>query len=257
MKKVLLILIDGLRPDAIEKASHSFLNNFMHKCTYSKQAGSVFPSVTLPCHMSVFHSVTPERHGVMENTYMRPVHKLDGIFEVLARNGKKCQFFYTWEELRDLGRPGSLARQEFCSWSRYGKDADCRMCSRTIEAINNDQPDFVFYYTGHTDEMGHKYGWMSPEYMEAVDLASENVQNLIESLPEEYDVIITADHGGHDRVHGTRQKEDMVIPMMFYGKEWEQNREMNDISLLDIAPTVADLLNCPIPDEWEGKSLVL
>lgn len=257
MKKVLLILIDGLRPDAIEKASHSFLRDFMHECTYSKNANSVYPSVTLPCHMSIFHSVTPDRHGVLENTYMRPVHKLEGLFDILTRSGKKCQSFYTWEELRDLGRPGSLVRQEYCSWLSYGKEADCKMCNRTLDAIKNEQPDFVFYYTGHTDEMGHKYGWLGSEYMEAVDMASSNVQKLIDSLPEEYDVIITADHGGHDRMHGTRQKEDMTIPMMFYGRQWEKNKEIDNVCLLDIAPTIAALLNCPIPDEWEGKSLVL
>ncbi len=254
--KVLLILIDGLRPDAIMQAKNPFLRDFIKECTYCDKAKSVYPSITLPCHMSLFHSVPPERHGTLENTYVRPVHKLEGLFEVLAKNNKKCAFFYTWEELRDLGRPGSLSYQEFCSWYTYEREADCKMCNKAIEYIKEEEPDFLFYYTGHTDEQGHVYGWMSDEYLEAVDLAIDNTRKLIEALPKDYSVIITADHGGHERIHGTKMQEDMTIPMLLYGNLWQKNAEISNVGLLDVAPTIAALLECPIPREWEGTSMI-
>lgn len=254
--KVLLVLIDGLRPDALEQCSHSFLKKFMHKCSYTKRGLSVNPSVTLPCHMSIFHSVNPDRHGVMENIYVRPPHPVNGLFEVLAKNKKKSFFFYTWEELRDIGRPGSLARQEFCSYEKYGRQADVCMCLRTIEALKNEQPDFIFYYMTCPDEVGHKYGWMSTEYMDAVNFASETVKKIVEALPENYNLIITADHGGHDRTHGTTMAEDMMIPMMFYGTAWEADKEMNNIGLLDLAPTIASLLGCEPDSVWEGSNIL-
>lgn len=254
-KKVVLILIDGLRPDAIQQCSNSFLREFMHKCTYTNEGRSVFPSVTLPCHMSLFHSVTPERHGVLDNVYTRPVHRVDGLFEVLAENKKSCYFFYTWEELRDLGRPGSLVRQELSQYNTFGEKADCEMCERSVQALQQEQPDFLFYYSGHTDEVAHKYGWMSSEYLEAVDLAAENIEKIVSVLPENYTLFITADHGGHARMHGMDIPEDMTIPIMCYGPEWEADKKMESAGLLDLAPTIAHTLGCPLSQEWEGKVL--
>lgn len=254
-KKVLLILIDGLRPDAVIRCSSPYFRELTKKCTYTDHGKSVFPSVTLPCHMSLIHSVTPERHGILDNIYTRPVHRLEGLFEVLAGNYKTCYFFYTWEELRDLSRPGSLARQELSSYIAFGEKADCEMCDRTVKALQEEQPDFLFYYSGNTDEVAHRYGWMSEEYLRAVDLAGENVKKIMEVLPENYTVFITADHGGHDRTHGTEMPEDMTIPMFFYGKEWKAGFDIGEAGLLDLAPTIAHTLGCAVPEEWEGRIL--
>ena len=69
--KVLLILIDGMRPDALEDIS--FAQELKKKASYTMQGTSVVPPVTLPCHMSLFHSVDPTRHGTITNTYMPQV----------------------------------------------------------------------------------------------------------------------------------------------------------------------------------------
>ena len=123
--KVLLILIDGMRPDAVLQAEHPFLREFMRtRCTYTLNGRSVMPSITLPCIMSLFHSVTPDRHGNLDNMYVRPSHRIDGLFDVLYANKKKNLFYRTWNELRDLCRPGALARDELCEWKVYGNAAD-------------------------------------------------------------------------------------------------------------------------------------
>lgn len=255
--KVLLVLIDGLRPDAVMQCKHQFLHQFMtQSCTYSFHGRSVMPSITLPCHMSLFHSVTPDRHGVMDNLYLRPSHHIDGLCEVLHQKKKECAFFYTWAELRDLCRPGSLAREEFSNYYTYGDKADREMCDRAIRSLRTEKPDFIFYYTGNTDEVAHKYGWMSPEYMDAVALASEHVEKLVNALPPEYAMAITADHGGHARNHGLDIPEDMTIPISLYGPQWEKGKELASIRLIDLAPTIAAMLDCEIPADWDGVSLL-
>ena len=69
-------------------------------------------------------------------------------------------------------------------------------------------------------------------------------------------IIVTADHGGHDRMHGTEMEEDMTIPMFYRGPAFEKGKQLENISLLDIAPTIADLLGAMPSPEWEGRSLV-
>ena len=73
---------------------------------------------------------------------------------------------------------------------------------------------------------------------------------------DEYTILVTADHGGHDRGHGSEMPEDMTIPQFYLGKEFEPGKVFTNVSLLDLAPTAATLLQVAIPREWEGTSLV-
>ena len=78
---------------------------------------------------------------------------------------------------------------------------------------------------------------------------------LLEQLQEEYTVIITADHGGHGRTHGTDMPEDMTIPVIVIGEGFEPKSTLSSTSILDIAPTVVKLLGVTPDEEWEGKAL--
>lgn len=66
----------------------------------------------------------------------------------------------------------------------------------------------------------------------------------------------TADHGGHDRTHGTDSPEDMTIPFIIKGKNFKVGEKLENVSIKDIAPTVAKLLDIAPDQAWEGKSLV-
>lgn len=103
---VVFILIDGLRPDAIAPATCPNLKALMARGAVTLQAQSVMPSITLPCHTSIFHSVPPTRHGITSNLWAPLARPLPGLFEVAKIAGKRCASIYNWEELRDIGRPG-------------------------------------------------------------------------------------------------------------------------------------------------------
>ena len=93
MSKVFLALIDGMRPDALETINHPFYRKLLEISTYSMQMRTVMPSVTLPCHMSLFHSVATDRHGILTNTYVPQVRPINGLCEVLKSAGKRSAFF--------------------------------------------------------------------------------------------------------------------------------------------------------------------
>lgn len=62
-ERVILILADGMRPDALTSCGHPFVEKMKEMATYTLGARTVIPSITLPCHVSLFHSVDPARHG--------------------------------------------------------------------------------------------------------------------------------------------------------------------------------------------------
>ncbi len=109
--KVLLVLVDGMRPDSLRRCGHPFVDEFLAQSACALDALTVMPSVTLPCHMSLFHSVDPGRHGVLTNVYTPQVRPIPGLCEQLRLHGKTSGFFYNWEELRDLSLAGFIGGQ--------------------------------------------------------------------------------------------------------------------------------------------------
>ena len=133
---------------------------------------------------------------------------------------------------------------------------DTILTDAAIKLIDAKKPDFVFLYQVDTDEKGgHDNGWMTDAYLNRISIAIDNARRVIEKFGDEYTVIITADHGGHDRMHGTQMPEDMTIPMFFRGKSFEKGKELSGVTLLDIAPTVAKVMDFPCEKEWDGKAI--
>lgn len=253
--KVLLILMDGMRPDSLVDIPQ--VEEMKKRSSFTMEGRTVYPSVTLPCHLSLFHSVDPCRHGTTTNTYAPQVRPVEGLCEVLSRNKKRCAMFYSWEQLRDITRPGSLT----CSFLHSVKYHDWQECvnvcaDTALDYIKTHEPDFTFLYMAYPDDTGHAFGYGSPEYINAVTYCWQQAQRVVKSLPDSYTVIITADHGGHDRTHGTDDPRDMTIPMFFLGRDFAAGKQLENANIKDIAPTVLALLGVEAPEEWEGKSLL-
>ncbi len=254
--KTLLILVDGMRPDAL--ANCKAAQKVMERSVYTLNAQTVMPSVTLPCHMSLFFSMLPERHGTKSNTYTPPNRLVLSLLDVFAIEKKDVATFYSWGQLRDICHPASLNYSLLIKGGKFGYDkANDRLTDAAIGYITENNTDLTFLYLGYPDEAGHLNGWMSEEYMQSLENSWENIARIIGALPKDYAVIITADHGGHDYTHGTELPEDMTIPLIFAGAERELIGNLDDVSIMDIAPTVVALAGIAPNSDWEGKSLLV
>jgi len=111
----------------------------------------------------------------------------------------------------------------------------------------------AFLYLGATDEIGHDVGWMTKAYEDEVDNATSCILDITATLPKEYAVIVTADHGGHGRNHGDDVPEDMTIPILYRGDEFKPGVGRG-FNIKDIAPTIAKLLGVAPDRNWEGTS---
>ena len=255
--KVILISIDGMRPDGFMTCGNPYVKELENICTYTYKGQSVTPSVTFPCHFSMTHSVTPQRHGILTNTYVPQVRPVSGIFEKIKNAGGASAMFYGWEPLRDIASPGALKFSTYIN--AYMKESsDTALTDEALKIIAENKPDFAFLYMVETDEKGgHDNIWMSDEYLRRISIAIDNVKRVIEAFGNEYSVIIMADHGGHDRTHGTELPEDMTVPFFFCGPSFEGGKAIEeDVSLLDIAPTIAKLMELKPEHEWEGHSVI-
>lgn len=251
-EKVILISIDGCRPDGALNCGHPFLQELMAKSSYTLQGSSMHPPVTLPCHTSMFYSIPPLRHGILTNTYTPPVRPINGIAEQLAAAGKVCAAFHNWEPIRHIWQSESMKYTAYVN-AYQEENSDSLLTDMLLALLSRKKPDFLFLHLVETDEKGgHDYGWMSQQYLAQVYNAFSCVERIYRAAGGEYQLIITADHGGHDRNHGEDCPEDMMIPMFFTGNCFQQGRQLEKVDLLDLAPTIAWLTGVPSVREWEG-----
>ncbi len=253
------MLLDGMNPEGIERCEHPFLRDFRKQCMWTADGETVVPSITMPCHLALFNGVSPQVHANHDNHIIPLPESVPSLVGHARRNGKKTAMVYSWDELRDLNRPGEL---DYCHYERMdemGRDYQAMIAferefvGRAIEVIKTKTYDFIFYYYEMADIIGHKDGWGSEPYVESLSVGSECAEKVFRSLPEGYDFIITADHAGHYKSHNF-EPEDRRIPIWFYGDRFPKGFEQKGIRLLDITPTAADIMGLPIPAIWEGVS---
>lgn len=256
MKKVILVSVDGMRPDGAMQCGNAFVDFLMKNGTYTLDAKTVMPSITLPCHLSLFYSVAPDRHGTLNNTYVTPVRPVTGLFTSISNAGGKSAMFYGWDTMRTVCDFTSLKYSHYIS-AFEDEHVDGLLTDEALKTIDRYHPDFVYLYLVDTDEIGgHGYGWMTQQYLDCISYAFDCIKKVYEKYGDEYDILITADHGGHQRSHGTDSPEDTTIPMFFIGENFEKGKELHNVSIMDLAPTITKIMGTIADREWEGKSLI-
>jgi predicted AlkP superfamily pyrophosphatase or phosphodiesterase len=247
-----LIMLDGLRPDAITPERTPHLTAFMQRGASTLKAQSVMPSITLPCHTSIFYSMPPQQHGITENIWQKPTPPAQGLVEHLHDHDKRTGFIYNWEPLRDLSPVGNLYFNFFIN-TGYDLDGDDIIAETAIPYGQRQAFDFTFIYFATIDVAGHLHDWMSERYLAQVARVDALVGRVIHAMPETTTVIIQADHGGHEQMHGTNRPEDITIPWLIAGPNIAKGKTITaPVSLLDTAPTIAHVLGLPPAPTWQG-----
>jgi predicted AlkP superfamily pyrophosphatase or phosphodiesterase len=258
-ERVVLFAIDGLRPDALPQANPPEIGRLIAAGAHTKRARSFTPSVSLPCWVSVFYGVPPSRHGIVSNVWSPPQPLFPSLIDVVHGAGLGAASFYNWEELRDLSRPGAL---DLAYYRRLGGpegDCDLEIATAAAAYIPEHRPALAFIYLGALDEVGHRHGWMSAPYLQALGKADRAI-GLVREAMERARLLsgttffVLSDHGGHDHDHGMGTDEDLTVPWIASGSGIRRGYVIaTPVNLADTAPTVARLLGLPQPEEWSGR----
>lgn len=250
--RVIILSIDGLRPDAIALAPMPNLMELMQTSAYSLTAQTIHPSATLPAHASMLSGLCPDKHGVNWNDYepAKEVAPFTDIFDIAHEAGLQTVMYVGKEKLRQVTEPEST------DIFVYINDRDLVITATLIENFPADF-DLMFIHFPTADWMGHVYGWLSGEQLSVLFRADQALGNLLAELDargirDETLFIVTADHGGNGLIHGSSLPEDMTIPWIAFGAGIQPSALTADITTTDTAATVAYALNLPIPAEWDG-----
>lgn len=252
VKRVLIISIDGLRPDAIASAPMPIMLQLMNDGAYTLTAQTIFPSSTLPSHTSMLSGLCPSKHGVDWNDYLpeNGYAKGTGLFNLAHAAGLKTVMFVGKEKLSQITEPQNL------DVFRYINDRDVVIAEKIQQEFPGDF-GLMFVHFATPDAMGHAYGWMSPQYLSVLRRSDEALGSILSELEkrgikQDTLVIVTADHGGHNQGHGSRAQEDMTIPWIVIGPGVKPGMLNSQVQTTDTAATAAWVLNLARPQEWDG-----
>ncbi len=251
-RRVVILSIDGLRPDAIAAAPMQNLLRLMQEGAYSLSAQTTYPSVTLSAHASMLTGMCPSKHGVNWNDYMPENGYAQGtdLFDVAHAAGLQTDMYVTKKKLEQLTEPSSLDEAVFVN------DRDLVLMARLLDEFPADF-GVLFIHFGISDGMGHSYGWLSSQQFSTLYRADEALGQLLDELDArglraETLIIVTADHGGHLSTHGSDSPEDMTIPWIASGSGIQPGPLSSPIHTMDTAATAAFALGLSAPPEWDG-----
>jgi arylsulfatase A-like enzyme len=261
MPHVILILIDGCRPDALQRGATPNIDALAAAGAASMSAETVSPSLTLPAHYSLFTSQKPIGHNVLTNTGRPdPSPATAGLFEVAKYNGLFTAAVYSWEHLRNLAPPEALNFVYYLNTLQRA-DGDRHIARAAAACLVSFKPALLFVYLEGVDQAGHAAGWMSPAYFDALSAADRAVGTLKAALAEAgmtgaTHIILQSDHGGSGTHHQEATPENLTIPWIAWGPDVRcGHRIAAPVSILDTAPTIAHLLGIQPHYSWVGRPL--
>ena len=261
---VVVVSIDGLRPDAIATYSATTLQRLMREGSYTLSASTINPSKTLPSHTSMLTGQPPERHGVLWNnvaTADADSVDLPNIFSVARRHGYSTAAFFSKAKFQPLQVEGTLDYSQ-APGGLFGRWSSERTIADVAEYLKGARPNVLFVHLTDPDAAGHRAGWMTADYGRAV-LAADRAVNRLISLAEaaygagKFSLIVTADHGGHGTSHGSDDPRDVTIPWIAWGQGVKPGGLVaSAVRTMDTASTVLWLLGLSGPSDWAGQPVV-
>ena len=256
---VVVVSIDGLRPDAIRAFGATTLQRLMQGGSYTLDARTIGLSKTLPSHTSMLTGELEDEHNILWNTDKTDTHgtiEIPTVFGIARQHGFHTAAFFSKAKFNHLEVAGTLDHSQAPDGKRPWS-AD-RTVGDVERYLSTQRPNLLFIHIGEPDYAGHLGGWMSWLYARAVRRADMALNRIVAAADRsygrgEYTLIVTADHGGHDRTHGTTAPEDVTIPWIAFGEGVRDGTKLPvGIRTVDTAATALWLLGLVPTTEWTG-----
>ena len=252
---VIVLSEDGLRPDVLDTERTPNHLRFIQEGAAARLARTIRESDTLPSHASMLSGFEAKDHRLFWNSFQRGrgyIH-VPTIFSIAKQHGLSTAMFIGKPKLRHIALPGSVDHLERPGYF-------CRNVSRRAAAyFAAEKPHLMFVHFSDPDDAGHRVGWMSRTYMKGVEASDRCLGTLLDGIAasgvaDRTLVIVTADHGGHGRVHsGSHQEVDREIPWLVRGPGVTRGQVIEQtVSTVDTAATVLTALKLPLPERIVG-----
>lgn len=258
---VVVIGLDGCRPEAIRQAQAPVLQRLVREGAVCWKAQAVHPTVTQVNWSAMLTGCVPAKNGIdthpiTEETLGKISPQTPSVFQLAAAHDMTSVAFLGHWKLYPLETAGPKIQFEHSPYEARHASAVA------AEYLRQNRPILCFVYMGDLDGAGHQYGWLSPEQLKAMNEVDIAVGTIVKTLQEagmwqSTLLLVTSDHGGHDKSHSAGTAEDATIPWIAAGALVKPGTLIErPISTCDTAATAAHFLGMEPPAIWDGKPVL-
>jgi hypothetical protein len=260
MARCIVVLADGLRPDAITHLLAPTLRALGRDHVRALHATTVRPSVTVAALASLATGVGPGTHGLTEPGlgFLTRLGRLRPLARELARH--RIPTVVAAGILAARSRPVARALVAGAGADRLftSRGSAVEIVRDAVPALTSLRHGLAFLYLPDCDRAGHAEGWMSAAYVRAVAAVDAAVRLLAGFLDDSL-LIVLSDHGGggvHPTDHDAPHPVNDAIPVILAGASVRRHHTLTaPVSLLDIPATVLEWFGVPVPQCYEGRPL--
>ncbi len=275
-KKVLVIGIDGVRPDVLAEVDTPNIDRLAAEGVLSNNARTGFPSVSGPGWSSFLIGVWPDKHGVTNNEFEGKRYDeypdfLTRIEQVRPELGTFAVADWLPLVTEDHNGPvisdGIDVKHVLDGYELGWLEADAESARIAAEHLRSADPDALFVYLGNPDETSHQNGSIGPEYRAALAAADGHVGELVDAMRarasyerEDWLVLISTDHGRRaDGGHGGNTPAERTIFFLASGPSVDRSPLMTGPGIVDVAVTALVHLGIPLDSAWglDGRAVGL
>ncbi|WP_107658013.1 alkaline phosphatase family protein [Nocardia suismassiliense] len=271
--KVVVIGLDGLMYDKVLKVQAPNLLRLSAEGLLSRS--SIAPHITIsgPSWATVLTGVWDRKHGIKDNNFTAaPFAKYPTVFTQLERAdpARKTHSIATWDQIATMAGSGNPRADVVVSTAPVPNDpdeskTDAATTTAVVGAIEKFAPDLLFTHLDQVDHAGHSDGAVSGEYLDAVRRIDEQVGRIAAAVDaraaanpaERWTILVTADHGHLPKGgHGGQSPDETTNFVIARGPDFTAGDTTSRYTLVDITPTVVDLLHVAPSPDFDGRSMI-
>ncbi len=268
MGKVILIVSDALRYDTAVNGM-GYLGHLVERkfASLYKVIGEL-PSMSRPMYETIHTGLPVYSHGIVANSVVRRSTK-PNIFQLAVDSGKTtaAAAHFWFSELynhvpydviddREVDDPAlTIQHGRFYTQDEFH---DLEVFYSAGALVRKFSPDYLLVHPLGMDVMGETYGSNSSEYRNrAIRQDAWLAPLILEWIGLGYNILLTGDHGiNADKLHGGTTPELREVPLYtVLNNMGGRGNTGEEVSQLQIAPTICKLLEIPIPETMELSPL--
>lgn len=209
-RTVVVMLVDGLGDELLaERAGHAPFLRALRRLPASTTLGVGFPATTVASLGSLGTGLLPGGHGLVALDVLDPGR--DRLFNELAWDEQVDPRAWqpqptVFEQVAAAGRgvvrvgprhfDGSGLTQAVQRGGRFVPAATLAgRVDVVLAAVRSGSAALAYLYWGELDKAGHEHGCGSWQWAHELEHVDREVQRLVEGLPPDVLLVLTADHG--------------------------------------------------------------
>lgn len=265
--RVIVLGLDGMRPDGIENTLTPNLHQLIYDGTSTMNARAVYPTSSGANWSSMLLGAGPDQHGISNNDWILETRTIKPVYE--KENGYSPSIFDVLKE-----KYPNLRFSAVFNWTPIGNYFDRSIPDTIIEVkttkeaidqiiseIIDKNAHFVFSQIDYMDNAGHGTGYGSDSYYQEAEILDKEIGRLLEALKqndmyEDTYIITLSDHGGRGFGHGNKTMLEYEVPFIINGPGIIKGKTTKEaIQPFDVATTVATIFKCDIPHYMLGSTI--